>query len=223
MKIEEKSLFIPGVLPWMQADFYLNPQIASAKDYLQDNKIRPTPLAIPEQIHGNRVQYIHSEGNYSEMDGLITDTPGITLILKVADCVPVYLYDSEKKVIGLVHAGWRGTVNSIVPHAIRIFIENGSQIDKVHLFLGAAICKNCFEVGVEVAEQFDDSAKFSQSNGKWMADLHQQIISQCLEEGIERNHINTSSICTFEDPSCHSFRRDGDNAGRMIAAMRIHP
>ena len=223
MKIEEKLLLFPSTLSWMHADFYLNPHNFLAKDLLGKKEMQPNLFAIPEQIHGNRVKYIYSAGKYSGIDGLITDIPGITLVLKVADCVPVYIYDSEQKMIGLVHSGWRGSVNSIVPNAIRIFVKNGSNIDKIHLFLGAAICKYCFEVGKEVAEKFDDSAKFPQSNEKWMADLHQHIILQCLSEGIIRNHINTSSICTYEKTFCHSYRRDGENAGRMIATMRIQP
>jgi hypothetical protein len=206
----------------MQAEFYLNPHNSSAQYLIGKMETLSPAIAIPEQVHGNKVQYIDSEGDYSEVDGLITDMPGITLVLKVADCVPVYIFDAEKQLIALVHSGWRGTVHSIVPNVIRKFIEFGSQVENIHLFLGPAICKNCFEVGENVAEQFEDTAKSLQSNGKWLADLHQQIIFQCLAEGVFRNHINASSICTFEDTACHSYRRDGENAGRMIAAMRMY-
>ena len=223
MKIEKKIPIIPGTTPWMQADFYLNPNKSSIIDLFSREGIKPSDCAMPEQVHGNKVLFIHSPGEYAGMDGLLTNTPGITLLLKVADCVPVFLSDSKMKVVGLVHSGWRGTVKGIVPNAIRTFIEKGSQVEDIQLFLGPAICESCFEVGEKVAEQFDDSAIITQPKGKYFAHLHQQIISQCLGAGIVEENIITSSICTFEDSSCHSYRRDGDDAGRMVAAMRILP
>ena len=81
---------------------------------IRDNRLNPEQFAIPEQIHSTKVQYINSPGNYNKVDGLITDNPNIMLTLKVADCVPIYLYIPDSKIIGLVHSGWRGTVNGII-------------------------------------------------------------------------------------------------------------
>ena len=93
-------------------------------------------LAIPEQIHASNIIYIDQPGNYIGTDGLITDNPDITLFLKVADCVPVYLYEPKSKLIGLVHSGWRGTAEGIIPNTINLMLEMGANKEEISIFWG---------------------------------------------------------------------------------------
>ena len=154
-------------------------------------------------------------------DGLVTTNSNILLTLKVADCVPVYLYEPRKNMIGLVHSGWRGTVGKIVPNAIQLMQKNGAETGEIRCFLGPAIGICCYEVGVEVAHKFDDEAKMKLEDRKWKVGLHDQISLQLASSGIPEENIQTSDMCTYESRDCHSYRRDGDNVGRMFAFMEL--
>ena len=176
-------------------------------------------LAIPEQIHSTNITYIDTPGDYINTDGLITDNPEIILILKVADCVPVYLYEPRSQLIGLVHSGWRGTTGGIVPNAIQLIQEMGADKKEVNVFLGPAIGFCCYEVDGDLADNFIKNAKKKLKNGKWKVGLRENICLQLAEMGIPSAKIIVSDICTYESPNCHSYRRDGEESGRMFAFM----
>ena len=165
------------------------------------------------------VEFANTPGVYSGIDGLVTNNPEIILTIKVADCVPVYLSDEKSEIIGLVHSGWKGTAGKIVLNAVELMKENGSNPENIKLFLGPAIGKCCYEVSREVAENFHQDTKINLNNEKWKVVLHEQIILDLRENGIPESNIHKSHICTFESNDCHSYRRDGINAGRMIALM----
>ena len=139
----------------------------------------------------------------------------------MADCVPVYLYEPRSQLIGLVHSGWRGIAAGIVPNAIHLMLERGAKKEKIKVFLGPAIGFCCYEVDTEVAENFNNNTKRKIENGKWKVGLHKHIYLQLTEMGIPSTCINKSDICTFESHDCHSYRRDGEKAGRMFAFMRL--
>ena len=192
-------------------------------------------IASPEQVHSAQVDLAESPGEYLGMDGLVTQNPDIVLTLKVADCVPVYLYEPCKKMIGMVHSGWRGTVEKIVPNTIQLMLENGAETGEIRCFLGPAIGICCYEVNGEVAHKFDAEATIKLENacppfsvdqndqrrGKWKVGLHEQISLQLAAAGIPEENIQTSDMCTYESQDCHSYRRDGENAGRMFAFLEL--
>ena len=178
-------------------------------------------LAVPEQIHSAEIIYIDTPGEYIDTDGLITDNPEIILIIKVADCVPVYLYEPRSQLIGLVHSGWRGTAGGIVPNAVRKMLEMGAEPKEFTVFLGPAIGFCCYEVDEKVADNFNKNTKRKMKSGKWKVGLHEEICLQLTEIGIPPINIKTSEICTFESQDCHSYRRDGSKAGRMFAFMSL--
>jgi hypothetical protein len=123
--------------------------------------------------------------------------------------------------IGLVHSGWKGTVGKIVPNSIQLMQKNGAETGEIRCFLGPAIGICCYEVGVEVAHKFDDEAKMKLEDRKWKVGLHDQISLQLASSGILEENIQTSDMCTYESRDCHSYRRDGDNVGRMFAFMEL--
>ena len=178
-------------------------------------------LAIPEQIHSAKVKCIDTPGDYIAVDGLITNNPEIILINKVADCVPVYIYEATLQIIGLIHSGWRGTAECIVNNAINKMLEMGANEKDIHIFLGPAIGFCCYEVDGEVASNYNNKAKRKMENGKWKVGLHKQICIQLIEMGIPSTNLKLSNICTFESPSFHSYRRDGSQAARMFAFMGL--
>ena len=213
--------FSENISPDVNAVFSLNPSQYSRKEITRKLDYNAKDLAIPEQVHSTVVEFARFPGMYPAADGLVTTNSNILLTLKVADCVPVYLYESRKNMIGLVHSGWRGTVGKIVPNAIQLMQKNGAETGEIRCFLGPAIGICCYEVGVEVAHKFDDEAKMKLEDRKWKVGLHDQINLQLASSGILEENIQTSDMCTYESRDCHSYRRDGDNVGRMFAFMEL--
>ena len=167
------------------------------------------------------VEFARLPGIYPAADGLVTTNSNILLTLKVADCVPVFLYEPLKRIIGLVHSGWRGTVENIVSNAIKLMQKHGAESKDIRCFLGPAIGKCCYEVDWKVSQYINDEAKEKMDYDKWKVDLHGQIRYQLTELGVPTNSIGASNICTYESPECHSYRRDGENAGRMYAFLSL--
>ena len=178
-------------------------------------------LAIPKQTHSTNVLWINSSGEFENCDGLITDNPNIVLSLQTADCIPIFLYDSVTGLRGLVHAGWRGVVGGIASNAIELMLKYDSVVNDIQVLLGPSICKDCFEVGVEVADQFDGNFVTTGKNKKYFANLHDQVKSQLLKYKIDKKNIHKSTTCTFENKDCCSYRRDGKNAGRMYSFLGV--
>ena len=103
---------------------------------------------------------IGKERDYQDVDGLITNIPGITLVTFYADCVPLYFVDPVHKAIGLSHSGWRGTVHRMGKATLEAMNrEYGTDPVDVVACIGPSICQDCFEVGEEVAEAFMESFK----------------------------------------------------------------
>ena len=213
--------FSENISQEVNAVFSLNPSKYSRKEIARKLENDTRNLAVPEQVHSTVVEFARFPGMYPAADGLVTTNSNILLTLKVADCVPVYLYEPRKNMIGLVHSGWRGTVGKIVPNAIQLMQKNGAETGEIRCFLGPAIGICCYEVGVEVAHKFDDEAKMKLEDRKWKVGLHDQISLQLASSGIPEENIQTSDMCTYESRDCHSYRRDGDNVGRMFAFMEL--
>jgi len=213
--------FSENISPDVNAVFSLNPSQYSRKEITRKLDYNAKDLAIPEQVHSTVVEFARFPGMHPAADGLVTTNSNILLTLKVADCVPVYLYEPRKNMIGLVHSGWRGTVGKIVPNAIQLMQKNGAETGEIRCFLGPAIGICCYEVGVEIAQKFDDEAKMKLEDRKWKVGLHDQISLQLASSGIPEENIQTSDMCTYESRDCHSYRRDGDNVGRMFAFMEL--
>jgi len=221
--LKSKSLldFSEKISSDVQAIFSMNPSKCSRGEIAEGLENNTDNIAIPEQVHSSIVKFAMFPGVYPHADGLVTTEPNILLTLKVADCVPVFFYESLKKIIGLVHSGWRGTVDNIVSNAIEMMQENGAESRNIRCFIGPAIGKCCYEVDRKVSKHFNDEVKVQINYNKWKVDLHGQIRYQLTELGVQANNIRASNICTYESSACHSYRRDGENAGRMYAFLRL--
>ena len=221
--MENQSLldFSENISADVKALFSLNQLKYSRKEIAHYLEINAENLAIPEQVHSAVVEFARSPGMYPVADGLVTQDPYIILTLKVADCVPVFLHDPSKNIIGLVHSGWRGTVENIVLNAIQLMDKNGTETGDIRCFLAPAIGICCYEVDWEVAKKFDDKAKVKMEERKWRVGLHEQIRLQLASVGVQKKNIRSSEICTYESQGYHSYRRDGENAGRMFAFLRL--
>ena len=172
------------------------------------------------------------ERDYRNVDGLITDVPGITLVTFYADCVPLYLVDPVHHAIGLSHSGWRGTVRRMGQVTMDAMKEAfGTRPEDVTACIGPSICRDCFEVGEEVAEAFADAFdpkyrdalyRANAKPGKYQLDLWKanEIIFQ--EAGVPKEQIHTTNICTMcNSDYLFSHRRVGEERGNLAAILSI--
>lgn len=163
-------------------------------------------------------------------DGFLTDEQGIVLTATFADCVPVFFYDPVKKVVGIAHSGWRGTVKEIARAMVaRMCNDYGSRPQDILAGIGPSIGMCCFEVSEDVFYEFteltylEDGWYFEKENGKYDIDLWRVIWATLTQAGIKAENISVSGICTC----CNSSRlfshratkgRRGTMAG-MIALL----
>ena len=172
------------------------------------------------------------ERDYRDVDGLITDVPGITLVTFYADCVPLYLVDQVHHAIGLSHSGWRGTVRRMGQVTMDAMKEAfGTRPEDVTACIGPSICRDCFEVGEEVAEAFADAFdpkyrdalyRANEKPGKYQLDLWKanEIIFQ--EAGVPKEQIHTTNICTMcNSDYLFSHRRVGEERRNLAAFLSI--
>lgn len=189
---------------------------------LSDLKLDQEWVAYADQVHSNRVRVITEGGTYPSTDGLVTQIPGLTLAIQVADCAAVLVWDAGNKVIGAFHAGWRGATGNIIPKGIEQMIEQGGDPEQMKAFVSPCISLKNFEVGPEVADQFPDAFVDFKSYDKPHIDLKGFIKSQMTEAGIPGVKIEISEKCTIEESEqFYSYRREGMQSGRMMALIQF--
>ncbi|MBQ9014687.1 MAG: peptidoglycan editing factor PgeF [Firmicutes bacterium] len=181
---------------------------------------------VTDQMHTNHVYLVRPEDlgpilrqdkpkERRSVDGVITDLPGAVLTAFGGDCPPVYLADPVRRAIGLVHAGWRGTLGRIPAVAIqRMREEFGSAAEDLYAAIGPGICQECYEMGEEVREQFADQwgepaaerifrrfPAFAKDGseipgGKFHLDLMEANRMTLLAAGVRPERIAVSNVCT---------------------------
>ena len=181
-------------------------------------------LATVQQIHSNKVLIADRAGCIGEGDALISNRPGLTLSVRTADCLPILMADTRNRAVAAVHAGWRGTLLEIVTRTVDAMKEQFStRPDDLVIAIGPGIGACCFEVGPEVASQF--SALFPERS-----DLDRRAKIDLVETNLRllgRNDGRMRQIATSGLCSCcrtdlfHSYRRDLDQAGRMVSTIRL--
>lgn len=171
------------------------------------------------------------EREYRDIDGLITNVPGLTLVTFYADCVPLYLVDPVNRAIGLSHSGWRGTVNRMGRVTIEAMAkEYGTRAEDLIVGIGPSICQDCFEVGAEVVAEFKqafdsgchDRLFYPKANGKYQLDLWYANEVIFREAGVLPERIHTTDICTHCNPDLlFSHRTQGDERGNLAAFLSL--
>jgi len=177
------------------------------------------------QIHSATVRRVDEPGILDACDGVITNAEDLYLIIGVADCHTIFLTTKDRKVVGALHAGWRGTVKGIFPTAIeKIQREYGYGPEQLEIGISPAIGVCCYEVGEEVANQFD-SNDVDRSSGSAHLDLAAALARQGEKAGIPKEQISIADRCTScEEDNWFSYRRDNKVTGRMwgIIGKRKH-
>ncbi|MGH2568021.1 MAG: peptidoglycan editing factor PgeF [Bacteroidota bacterium] len=195
---------------------------ANRKYFFGKTGIRPERLATPRQCHSANVLSVDQAGEYESCDGLVTAVPELWLAVSVADCVPLILLDPRHRAIGALHAGWRGSAQRIAEAGIRLMArEFGTNPRDLVAFIGPAASVCCYEVGGEVASKFSPDAVV-RNNGSYHIDLKKENQRQLLEQGVLEDNVEISHYCTICTPNLfHSYRRDRDRSGRMMAAVGL--
>jgi len=178
-------------------------------------------MVIPRQTHTNRVEIARTPGVLPETDGIVTNRKGLVLSIQVADCVPVFIYDPTNRIVGLIHAGWRGVVDGIVRNSMRTVEKLGGNPADCRVVLGPSIQKCCFQIGPEIAGRFEDQF-VRREEGKIFVDLQKLIAGEFVAAGVRETRILSTGQCTKCLPDVfHSYRRDGEQAGRMVAVLGL--
>ncbi|NQT25759.1 peptidoglycan editing factor PgeF [candidate division KSB1 bacterium] len=188
------------------------------KRFFQAVEITESQCVFPIQVHGDCVRTVTIPGTYPDTDAVITNQSGLVLTIQIADCVPVYLIDPVQMAVGLVHAGWRGSCAGIVEKTIcQMNQDFGSVPSDIQVFIGPSIGPCCYEVGEDVASQFENQYL----SGTWL-DLWQYTEDQAQQAGVHRKKIYRANLCT----RCHSswffsHRGSQGKTGRMMAFLGV--
>jgi hypothetical protein len=177
---------------------------------------RSDHLAIVKQIHSAEVLLAERAGHQGTGDALISHTRGLLVGVKTADCLPILLVDPVRRAVAAVHAGWRGTVQGIVGRSVRMMQDSfGTNSRDVEAAIGPGIGLCCFEVGPEVAREFGPW----ESDEKTCLDLVRLNREQLAELGVEQ--VYEAGLCTFCGEEFFSYRREREEAGRMMSYVGV--
>lgn len=202
--------------------------------------MRVEDMVLSDQTHTTNVRVITEEDrgkgilrpqDYSDVDGMITNVPGIVLVTSYADCVPLYFVDPVRKAIGLSHSGWKGTVGHIGQKTVwKMHEVYGSEPKDIVAAIGPSICQSCYEVSDDVAEAFranftaDEATDIllDKGNGKYQLDLWKANWYVLTDAGILPEHLSVTDLCT----ACHpdllwSHRKTNGQRGGLSAFLSL--
>ena len=177
----------------------------------------------------DRGKGISRERDYENVDGLMTDEPGIVLVTYYADCVPLYFVDPVHRAIGLAHSGWRGTAERMGECMVRAMQDAfGSRPEELYAAIGPSICRDCYEVSEDVALRFADMGEAvllpGKAPGKYQLDLwlaNERILEQA---GIPGKQIAVTDLCTCHNSEfLFSHRASGGKRGNLGAFLMLKP
>ena len=197
-------------------------------------------IVTSDQTHTTNVRVVTEEdsGNgitkprpYTDVDGMITNVPGLVLATFYADCVPLFFVDPVHKAIGLSHSGWRGTVGKIGKVTVEKMAEE-FQTDPSELYaaIGPSICQDCYEVSEDVILEFQKYYRedcqselyYRKENGKYQLNLWRANEIVMEEAGILPENIHTTQWCTCCNPELlYSHRASKGKRGNLAAFLGL--
>lgn len=202
----------------------------------------PEDLVFSHQTHTTNVRRVAEEDRgmgfvrpleFSDVDGLVTDCPGLVLATFYADCVPLFFVDPVKKAIGLSHSGWRGTAGKMGRQTVEAMTrEFGCDPSDITGAVGPSICQDCYEVSEDVIDEFSasfdkqyhNSLFYKKENGKYQLDLWKANELIMEEAGLKKQNIYVTDICTCCNPDLlYSHRASGGKRGNLAAFLGIRP
>lgn len=203
--------------------------------------VAPDGFVCSDQTHTTNIRKVTAEDrgkgvtrarDYTDIDGLMTDEPGLVLSTFYADCVPLYFVDPVHRAIGLSHSGWRGTVNRMGKATLEaMHKEYGTDPADVVCAIGPSICQDCYEVSADVADAFaaefaghTDEILIKKQNEKYQLDLWKANEIVLLDAGIQKSHLAVTDRCTCCNPQLlFSHRASHGKRGNLGAFLCLLP
>lgn len=209
-------------------------RMADALDVEEDS------FVFSQQTHTTNVRKVTLEDkgkgmtrklDYQDVDGLVTNVPGLCLSTFYADCVPLYFVDPVRKAIGLSHSGWRGTVGKIGAVTVRKMQEEyGSNPEDIIAAIGPSICQDCYEVSEDVIVEFQnhfdkkywEELYYKKENGKYQLNLWKANEIVLEEAGVLKEHIAVTNLCTCcNHEMLFSHRATQGKRGNLAAFLAL--
>lgn len=188
-----------------------------------------------EQTHGIQIKKVTSadrgkganayDDSIKDTDGFYSKEKGTLMTLCFADCVPLFFIAPEERMIGIAHAGWKGTVHGIGAKMVSTWQAEGIDVERISVIIGPSICKKCYIVDdyvitfVQNTLEHVEKKPYNQiKEGQYSLDLQELNKQILMKQGIKENQILTTTYCS----SCHqdeffSHRRDNGKTGRMMS------
>ena len=179
-------------------------------------------FARMNQVHGADVLVVEQpgpepSGSVPTADALVTTTPGLGLMVRVADCLPVILADPRRGVLGVAHAGRAGVLLDVVGRTVEQMRDLGA--DRLEAWVGPHVCGACYEVPDQMREEVAAVVPSTYAETRWgtpSLDLGAGVRSQLDDRGVVVHEVGH---CTLEREDLHSYRRDGAAAGRLAGLV----
>lgn len=197
-------------------------------------------FVFSRQTHTTNVRVVTEEDrgkgmekplDYDDVDGLVTNVPGLCLVTFYADCVPLFFVDPVHKAIGLSHSGWRGTVGKIGKVTVEKMTEQyGTDPSDLIAAVGPSICQDCYEVSEDVIDQFREHFReeywehlfYQKENGKYQLNLWKANELVLKEAGIRKEHMAVTNVCTCcNSEVLFSHRASHGKRGSLAAFLAI--
>lgn len=188
-------------------------------------------IICAQQVHSNNVKYVRQadkgkgalsyESSMPDTDGFITDEKNLPLSIFTADCLSIFLYDSQTPAIGLIHAGWLSSKENISSKAVKLMQrEFNTKPEGLYAAFGPSIRSCCYEVSSDFNNFFTNG--LTKRNGSYYFDLAKINKQELICLGVKSENIFDPEICT----SCHneelfSFRKEGNGCGRLMSVMML--
>ena len=186
----------------------------------------PTMVTL-RQVHGAEVHVVRRAEEHVAADGpptadaAVTDVPGVALVVRVADCVPVLLADQTRGVVGAAHAGRPGMVAGVVANTVAAMRDLGAE--RIVAWVGPHVCGRCYEVPADLRAEVVAAVPESYAETSWgtpAVDVGAGVTAQLEAAGAEVVH---ATRCTLEDEDLYSYRRQGERSGRMAGIVWVRP
>ncbi|WP_396954644.1 peptidoglycan editing factor PgeF [Nocardioides dongxiaopingii] len=195
------------------------------------------PVADLSQVHGNHVVVADpapgptsgaTSGATSGVgvparpsaDGIVTDRPGVVLLVRAADCVPVLLADPAAGVVGAAHAGRPGVAAGVVPRTVAAMRDLGAR--ELTAWVGPHVCGACYEVPAALQDEVAALVPETRATTSWgtpALDIGAGVRAQLAAAGV--TVVDDAAACTRETPDLYSYRRDGAGSGRLAGVIRV--
>jgi YfiH family protein len=207
--------------------------VALRPDYervAQALSVRGDDVVRVRQVHGSTVFTVERGQAVlrpPDADAVISLDPARAASVRTADCVPILIADRRGRLVAAVHAGWRGTAAGVTQATLATIGTLGVQPSDLMAALGPAAGSCCYQVDDAVRRRFVEADPragrwFARDGERWRLDLAAANCAQLVAAGVSRAHVFLAGLCTIHDhTSWHSYRREGADAGRMVAAIRL--